>query len=208
LGPPDSLPTVYVVDDDSDARQLLTHLLKSSDYSVSCFESAEAFLAEVDRTATGCLLVDLQMPGMSGLQLHQRLQEDGRRLPTILITAHADVSSAITAIRSGVFDFVEKPVDADHLLAAVAKAVSANHEAVKDAAEVQEVQLLLGQLSPRQKQVLDLISQGLLNKQIADHLGLSIKTVEKHRAFVMRKMKADSVADLVRMVFVAERVSG
>ncbi|MDX1564329.1 MAG: response regulator [Phycisphaeraceae bacterium] len=196
----ESLPTVYIVDDDPHARVLIEKLVQSADYPTRCFESAESFVqAAASGGPRGCLLLDLRMPGMDGMSLHKQLQADGHALPTILITAHADVPSAIEAIRAGVLDFVEKPLDAKHLLKAVRRAMDMDRTAATEAAEAAEAQRRLDQLSQRQRQVLDLIVEGLLNKQIAARLGLSIKTVEKHRAFVMQKMKVDSVAELVRL---------
>ena len=196
-------PTVFIVDDDEAMRESLEFLLKSAGLSVEAFDSAEAFLRHLDPAMDGCLLLDVRMPGMSGLDLQARLERDAINLPVILLTAHGDVPMAVRAMRAGAFDFIEKPCNDQVLLDRVNAAVRHDRQRRDDDDAARRVQKRAQHLSPREREVMQLVIEGLLNKQIASRLSISIKTVEVHRARVMEKMEADSLAELVRMTTLA-----
>lgn len=191
---------MFIVDDDSAMRESLAFLLGSIDLPVASFASAQTFLAQYREPRPGCLLTDVRMPGMSGLALLDELRARGWGLPVILMTAHADVPMAVRAMRAGAFDFIEKPFNDQDLLERIQSALDS--DAARRATEHHQIELAarLERLSPREREVLELIVEGRLNKQIAGHLGLSIKTVELHRARVMEKMGANNLAELVRRV--------
>ena len=193
-----TVPTlsVFIVDDDDAFRDSLSWLLESTAYKILTFNSGEAFLEQYDGTP-GCLLLDIRMPGISGLALQQELIRREIRLPTLILTGHGDIPMAVSAIKSGALNFIEKPFDdlvlLDHLDKAMALAGQWHHEQ-------QLRSQLIGRwetLSKREKQVMELVVSGLANKEIAEQLKISPKTVEVHRARVMSKMEADSLADLV-----------
>jgi RNA polymerase sigma factor (sigma-70 family) len=189
---------VYVVDDDEAVRDSLQFLLEPA-YRVATFDSAEAFLARYDPQAIACLILDVRMPGMSGLQLQEELLARGSHLPVVFITGHGDVPMAVTTMKKGAADFIEKPFDHAALKALVERMLELARE---EAARLERERLnsaLLARLTPREQQVLERIVAGRLNKQIADDLGISIKTVEAHRANIMDKLKAGTVADLMRV---------
>ena len=190
---------VHVVDDDPAMRDSVSFLLESVGIDVTCYDHAEDFLAKYSPDMRGCVLLDVRMPGMSGLQLHAKLKEESIRIPVIIVTAHSDVPMAVAAMRSGAFDLIEKPYNDQVLIDRVREAIerdaSEHHEHVQEAA----IRERLAELSPREDEVMRLVVSGFLNKQIASKLGLSIKTVEVHRSRVMQKMEARSLADLVRM---------
>ncbi len=191
--------TVYVVDDDEAVRDSVQWLLEGKDYRVRCFESAEAFLSRYDPREVACLIVDIRMGGMTGLELQDRLLERRSPLPIVFITGHGDVPMAVNTMKKGALDFIQKPFKEEELLGLVermlehAKAAFAEHQsaASRDA--------LLAKLTSREGQVLERIVAGRLNKQIADDLGISIKTVEAHRANIMEKLNANTVADLLKI---------
>ena len=195
--------TVFVVDDDSAMRQSLQFLIESHGYHVETFPSAEDFLAYYQSSMPGCLILDVRMPGMGGLKLHETLRERDHQIPVILLTAHGDVPMAVKAMRAGAFDFIEKPSNDHVLLDRIAKALERDRQFRANEQVVQKVESGLAELSPREREVMELVVAGLLNKQIAAQLGISIKTVEVHRARVMEKMRADSLADLVRKAIIA-----
>ncbi len=189
----------YVVDDDPHMRALLEHMVTAAGMEAELFASAEAFLERAAEPLAGCLILDVRMPGADGLDLYETLRDRGINLPTVLITAHADLAMAIRALRAGVHDFVEKPLQPEELLEAMERAVARNNTSPVDPALHPEIVERHRGLSPRERQVMGMIVDGMLNKQIAQALGLSMKTIEKHRGNVMRKMQADSLAELVRM---------
>ncbi len=192
------LGLVYVVDDDEAVRDSLQFLLEPT-YQVAAFDSAEAFLARYDPQAIACLILDVRMPGMSGLQLQEELLSRGSHLPVVFVTGHGDVPMAVATMKKGAADFIEKPFEQQALKALVERMLDRARE---DAARIERERInssLLARLTPREQQVLERIVAGRLNKQIADDLGISIKTVEAHRANIMDKLNAGTVADLMRV---------
>jgi FixJ family two-component response regulator len=192
--------TVFVVDDDEGIRTALKILLTSAGYAVQLFASAREFLAHYETSQPGCLLLDVRMPTMTGLELQEELTASGAFLPVIFITGHADVPIAVQAMRSGAFDFLQKPFTQHDLLDRVARALKADGEARAELTRTDEIRRREATLTPRERQVMAAIVNGHANKVIALDLNLSERTVEIHRARVMRKMMARSVAHLVRMV--------
>jgi len=192
-------PTVYVVDDDAAVRKALARLLKSTGYRARDFASAEAFLRGwQDDPAPGCLLLDISMPGLDGLQLQHRLNTSGHTIPIIFITGHGDIPSTVSAMKAGAVDFLPKPVKEEDLLKAVDEALGRDHRQRRERTEREALVRRFQSLTPREREVMALVVGGLLNKQIAATLGASEKTVKIHRGRVMEKMKVHSVADLVR----------
>lgn len=198
-------PTVFVVDDDQSVRDSLRWLLESAAIAVETFSSAQKFLDAYDRQRAGCLLLDVRMPGMSGLELQERLSREELSLPVIIITGHADVQMAVRAMKFGAVDFVEKPFNDQVLLECVQHAIHQDRRARDSHAETEDIRRRLAKLTPREREVLDMVIDGKLSKQIAVEFGLSEKTVEVHRAHIMSKMEAENVADLVRLTLTAER---
>ena len=195
---------IYLVDDDEALRDSLVWLLESQGFKVEAFASAEAFLRVWRPEFNGCLLLDVRMPGMSGLELHERLRAHYCTLPVIFITGHGDVPMAVAALKKGAIDFIEKPFNDAELLRLVSQCLVSERESRARRRQDAEVSRRLDQLTQREREVLDLIIVGKLNKQIADVLGISIKTVEVHRARVMEKMAAQSLAELVQNVMAIE----
>jgi len=196
-------PNVYIVDDDDGVRDSLQILLEASGYRARGFASPRDFLDAVGMIDFGCLLVDLQMPGMDGLELQHRLQALNVRLPVVVVTAHGDIATAVEAMRAGAIDFVEKPFTDDAILASIRMALA---ERPKPKAEDQTRLAILERLkilSPREREVLDGMVAGHPNKVIAFNLSLSPRTVEIHRARVMDKMQARSLSELVRLAIAA-----
>ena len=194
------MPTVFVVDDDEPLRDSIQWLLEAHGYRVALYDSAERFLADDAATQPGCLLLDVRMPGMSGQQLFDALIERGSRMPVVFITGHGDVPMAVAAIKKGAVDFIEKPFGEQELLRLVAHCLERDAEQRKAVAASASIAARLTALTPREREVLDLIVAGKLNKIIADRLAISPKTVEVHRARVMEKMGVRSVAELVQAV--------
>jgi two-component system response regulator FixJ len=201
---PEPEPTVFIVDDDEAMRDALDTLIRSVGMSTSLHASAAEFLAAYDPEQPGCLVLDVRMPGMSGLDLQDALAEQGIELPVIIITGHGDIPMAVQAMRAGAVDFLEKPFREQELLHRIHQAIEQDTRTRRDRAGKAEITARLASLTPREGQVLDLVVAGKPNKAIAGELGLSHKTVEFHRAKIMEKMRADSVAELVRMVLAAE----
>jgi two-component system response regulator FixJ len=194
---------VHVVDDDLAVRQSLSFLLASDGLPVRLHESALAFLDAMEATATGCIVTDVRMPGIDGIELLRRLKARGFGLPVIVMTGHADVPMAVEAMKEGAVDFIEKPFDDDLFLAAVRSALRLQEQHARRDAQVTEVQARLQGLSERERQVLGGLVAGKANKVIAYDLGISPRTVEIYRANVMTKMQAGSLSELVRMALVA-----
>ncbi|HZB62081.1 MAG TPA: response regulator FixJ [Microvirga sp.] len=193
---------VHVVDDDLAVRQSLSFLLASDGLPVRLHESALAFLDAMTDTSTGCIVTDVRMPGIDGIELLRRLKARGFSLPVIVMTGHADVPMAVEAMKEGAVDFIEKPFDDDMFLAAVRSALRLQEQHAQRDAQITEVQARLQGLSERERQVLEGLVAGKANKVIAYDLGISPRTVEIYRANVMTKMQAGSLSELVRMALV------
>ena len=191
--------TVYVVDDDDAVRESLQALLESRGYVVSGQASAETFLASYRPGALACAVVDLRMPGMDGLTLIERLMAEGARLPVIMVTGHGDVPLAVRAMKAGATDFIEKPYSNETIFAAISKALERAGQSAHDDVPPQEAAARIAALTPREREVLDLLVVGHPNKIIAFELKISPRTVEIHRANLMKKMQAGSLSHLVRM---------
>jgi two-component system response regulator FixJ len=198
-----STPTIFVVDDDEAMRKSLAWLIGSVGLAVETFESAAAFLAAAPDDRPGCLVLDVRMPGMSGLELQDALARRGCNLPVIIITGHADVPMAVRALRAGAVDFIEKPFNDQHLLDRLHEALARSEKSCAERARRARVRALLARLTPRERQVADLVAAGKPNKVIAFEMDLSMKTVEVHRHNVMEKLELASVADLTRLLLEA-----
>ena len=195
--------TVHVIDDDDAVRDSLSFMLRAAGMEVRAYESAVAFLGARPGELAGCVVTDVRMPGLSGIELLQRLREDGVALPVIVMTGHADVPLAVEAMRLGAIDFIEKPFDDDTLLASIHSALDRQVEDERRNARKAEILLKLATLSGRERQVLDGLVAGNPNKTIAFDLGISPRTIEVYRANVMTKMQAATLSDLVRMALIA-----
>lgn len=199
---PNPTEVVYVVDDDEAVRDSLTWLLESNGYLVRCHASAERFLQSLqstDKSTISCVILDVRMPGMSGLELQERLISENLPMPISFITGHGDVSMAVSTMKKGAVDFIEKPFKENELCTLVEKMLTKARTDYSQANQRKTTQGLLGKLTGRERQVLERIVAGRLNKQIADDLGISIKTVEAHRANIMEKLNVNTVADLLRL---------
>jgi two-component system, LuxR family, response regulator FixJ len=194
-------PTVFVVDDDAAARSSLRMLLKSMGFATLAYDSAAAFLKAYDAGQPGCLVLDVRMPGMSGLELQQRLTLEGKSIPVIFITGHGDIPMAVEAMQQGAIDFLQKPYKGNELLQRVQRALARDQENRAQVRRLDEARECLISLTPREREVLDLVVDGTPNKVMAYHLGISQRTVEIHRARVMEKMRVRSLAQLVRTMF-------
>jgi FixJ family two-component response regulator len=197
-------PVVFIVDDDAAVRDSLRWLMDSVGLEVEAFASGEAFLDAIDSDRPGCVLLDLRMPGLGGLEVHQRLSEQNIELPVIVISGHGDVPVAVRALKSGVVDFIEKPFSDQELVECVQQALRRDSERRSQALRLEELMAHYHSLTPREHDVLRLVVDGRANKAISADLGISLKTVETHRARVMEKMAARSVSELVRMTLVIE----
>lgn len=191
---------VYVVDDDEALRDSLVWLLEAEGLVVETFDSGEAFLAAAHDGMCGCVVLDVRMPGISGLELYERLGEQGFRLPVIFITGHGDVPMAVSALKKGAADFIEKPFNDKDMLRLIEQCLATERAERAQRQKSADIKRRVDHLTQREREVMDLIILGKLNKQIADELGISIKTVEVHRARVMEKMAAGSLAELVQQV--------
>jgi RNA polymerase sigma factor (sigma-70 family) len=190
---------VFVVDDDPSVRRALTRLIKGAGFAVRAFASAAEFLNREPCDLPCCLVLDLRMPGMDGLDLQEELAGAEMSLPIIFLTGCGTVSESVRAMKSGARDFLEKPVEDSTLLDAIHQAVERNKRARGEQAEMKEIQRRVDSLSPREREVLSLLLTGMLNKQIASELGTTEKTIKVHRGRVMEKMQAGSMAELVRL---------
>lgn len=197
--------TVYVVDDDPALRESLGYLLQSEGLSVRAFEGARQFLAAYDRGARGCLVVDVRMPEMSGLQLQEHLAAEGCTLPIIVITGHGDVPMAVKALKNGALDFIEKPFADQQLLDRVHEALDVERRQYGERSKRDDIVRRLDRLTKREREVMAGVASGKANKVIAEELGLSPKTVEVHRARLMQKLEVDSLAQLMRLAILHER---
>jgi len=195
--------TVYIVDDDAAVRDALSLLLGVRGFRTASFASAESFLASHRPGEVGCLLLDVRMPGMSGTELQSRLAAHGDPLPVIVITAHGDIPMARAALKAGAEDFLEKPIDEDALLQALRSALDRDSRRIQQAAESARFAERLNGLTLRERQVMDLVAEGRSNRETAQALGISLRTVEVHRARVMDKLGVRSVPELVRLAIAA-----
>jgi FixJ family two-component response regulator len=192
-------PMVFVVDDDPSVRRSLTRLLGSAGYTVEAFASAKEFLAREPYAGPCCVVLDVRMPGLSGLDLQETLAATERRMSIVFVTGHVDVPMSVRAMKRGAVDLLTKPVDDKDLLAAIHRCLAKDVEDLGEEARVADVRKRVKLLSPRETEVFALVVTGMLNKQIAAALGISEKTIKVHRARVMDKMRARSVAELVRL---------
>ena len=191
--------TVYIVDDDQAIRHAMELLMRSVGLDYEIFHSGDDFLTDHTKDRAGCLVLDIRMPGLGGLELQEKLNEMGSTLPIIFITGHGDVPMAVEAMQKGAVDFIQKPFRDQELLDRIGEALKADQERRSAREEQAEIQSRIDKLTNRERQVLDLVVTGKPNKVIAYELGVSQRTVEIHRARVMEKMEAKSLADLVRM---------
>ncbi|WP_092402830.1 MULTISPECIES: response regulator transcription factor [Candidatus Ichthyocystis] len=196
--------TIFVVDDDEAVRDSFSWTLEGAGYNVSCYTSADAFLEKYDTSKPGCLLLDVRMPGMSGLELQEvllsRMKPEDFPLPVIFVTGHGDIQMAVKTMKRGAIDFIEKPFKDKDLFGLIDRAIERAMSNWEERGTRARSARLLDQLTPREREVLDCVVAGKLNKQIADQLGISIKTVEAHRSHVMSKLGARSVAEAVQIV--------
>ena len=198
--------TVFLVDDDAAVRQGLRFMLRTAGYSVDAFPSARSFLDAYDPRRGGCLLLDVQMPQMTGLELQQHLNVRGWRIPVIFITGHGTVSLAIAAMKAGAFDFIEKPLREDTLLESIERALHWNDRAYEERLERATLLARVAVLTPREREVFEFVAAGEPNKVIARHLGISFRTVELHRTHIIEKLQARSLSDLIRMGIIMNSV--
>jgi two-component system response regulator FixJ len=200
-------PTVMVVDDDAGIRNAMRALLKSVGLESALFASAQEFLTTYEPAQAGCLVLDIRMPGMSGLELQQHLNLRGAVIPVIFMTGHGDIPMAVEAMQHGAFDFLQKPFRDQDLLDRIQRAIVKDGELRKSLGEHSRIKAHLESLTPREREVLDLMTQGKQNKVIGQDLGVSPRTIEIHRARVMEKMGAQSVAELVRMMLDLQHIT-
>ena len=187
---------IRVVDDDAEMRESLEFLLSTEGWKVRSYPSAKAFLETDDDMIPGCLLLDIRMPDMSGLELQEKLKTRDYSLPVLFITAHGDITMAVEAVKNGAFDFLPKPLDDEKLLSSVEKAVSSDWERRSRQQNMTVLREELETLTPREREVAELVAQGLMNKVIADKLGIAEKTVQIHRGQVCRKLKVRSAVEI------------
>lgn len=190
---------VFVIDDDASMRDAVSRLLNAVGLTVQTFASAREFLAGRLPDVPGCVVLDVRLPGLSGLDLQREMVERGIHIPVIFITGHGDIPMSVQAMKAGAVEFLTKPFRDQDLLDAVRSGIQLDRQGRKERAELAELRDGLRQLTPREREVMSLVVSGLLNKQIALRLGTSEKTIKIHRSHVMQKMRADSLADLVRM---------
>ena len=196
---PDSRPTVFVVDDDASVREAVRSLLRSVGLLVETFGTAQEFLSNPRNSAPGCLVLDVRLPGIGGLELQHQLAERNLHIPIIFITGHGDIPMSVRAIKAGALEFLTKPFRDQDLLDVVQQAIDQDRRARQQRAEIAELRQRYEGLSPREREVMALVARGLPNKQIAGTLGTSEATVKLHRGRSMQKMQAGSLADLIRM---------
>lgn len=200
--------TVFLIDDDEDVRLALRLLLKTMGFAVQAFPDAASFLERPDRRGLGCIVADVRMPGLSGLQLLERLAAEGGRMPVVVITGHGDVAACRRAFRSGAVDFLVKPVDEQVLLEAVEAGFARLEAGRREIGEAEESRRLLEALTAREREILDMVSRGWATKEIAQALDVSPRTVDTHRANLAQKLGTTSVAEMVRIVLAAAKAEG
>jgi RNA polymerase sigma factor (sigma-70 family) len=195
--------TVHVVDDDSAVRRSLAVALKIRGLLPRCYAGAHEFLERYTEAKPECLVLDVRMPGMSGLELQSVLRDRGIDIPIVFVTGHGEVPMAVRAMKAGAADFVEKPFSMDTLLEGIARSVDADAQSLQNRRRRAEANALLATLTPREREVMDLLVDGKLNKMIAVELGISVRTVEVHRSRIMQKLHARSLSDIVRLALSA-----
>jgi FixJ family two-component response regulator len=195
----EDIPTVFVIDDDADVRASIQGLLRSADLRSECFERAEQFLQRKPLDTLSCLVLDISLPGINGLDFQQQLRSAGLQIPIIFVTGHGNIPMSVKAMKSGAVEFLTKPLKRHVLLEAIQQALASDSVRRQEQADIALLKKRYDMLTRRQRQVMALVVSGLLNKQIASELGTTLITVKLHRAQVMRKMQAASLADLVRM---------
>jgi len=196
--------TIALIEDDEAVLDSLRLLLQNRGFAVTCFKSAEAFLASPQAKSSACIVSDVRLPGKSGVDLQRMLAANGIEAPIILITGHGYIAMAVTAMREGASDFIEKPYDSERLIASIERTLATKHRLKALDSEMLLLTQRAGELSPRQRQVMELVAAGLSSKQIASRLGISHRTVENYRAWIMERMDANNVAELVRKVLILE----
>ena len=200
-------PIVHVVDDDADVRDVIAKLVESVGLAAKAFSSAQEFLSSYDGSRPGCVVLDLRMPVMTGIEALTRFAERDIRLPVIMLTGHGDVPSAVRSLKRGAADFIEKPFNPQQLLERIQAAVADDAARAEADQHSETLELRFSALSPREKEILDLVIEGRTSKQIARHLGISDKTVDVHRTNLMRKVGVNSVAKLVKLAVTARKNS-
>lgn len=198
--------TIYVIDDQESVRHALSEMLSVFGFETEAFDSADSFLQSVDPARPACIVADVRMPGTDGIELVRQLAKRNIALPVILISGHADIPMAVAAIKAGAEEFIEKPVDDTQLVAAINRGLARMHENLNAARSHDELRERFARLTPRQTEIFDLVAQGFTSQNIADKLGISVRTVESYRAEIMEKMQAESVAVLVRQAVKLGRV--
>jgi FixJ family two-component response regulator len=196
---PSAIPIVFIVDDDVSVRESMELLVRDEHWRPEAFASAQEFLDHPRKSVPSCLLLDLSLPGLNGLDLQKQLAAKHSDVPIIFITGHGDVPQSVQAMKAGALEFLTKPVNHQVLVTAIRNAIARSTVALAQNAEIQELQDRYSSLTSRERQVMALVVAGLLNKQVGGELGISEITVKAHRGQVMQKMKANSLADLVRM---------
>ena len=195
--------TVFLVDDDRMARESLQWLIESAQLPVRAFDCGRAFLQQFDPAASGCVLLDVRMPDINGMELHSRIRLLGAHIPVIMVTGHADVAMAVRAMKAGAYDFIEKPYNDALMLERVQSAIACDQDNRKNQERIDEIRNRAAALTPREQEVMALVLRSVPNKLIAAELGISVKTVELHRANLMSKMQATSPTELVRLTLIA-----
>jgi two-component system response regulator FixJ len=193
------IPTVFIIDDDASVCKSLSRLLRAAGYETETFTSAEQFLKREHGSGTGCIVLDVRMPGLSGVDLQDKLSKADYSMPIIFITGHGNIPMSVQAMKKGAVDFLTKPFDHDELLQAVENAIEKDRKARAERTEVYDIEKRVEMLTPREYEILRYVVIGMINKQIAMKLGIAEKTVKVHRGRIMKKLCADSVAELVRL---------